>query len=238
MIRSKKFLTVQSTILNASATALVPTLTSSITEIEALRTGQVTGNGQLSGGVAERRLIAKELRQMLVDIAKTARVLAKAGNPGLDEELRVPRTRKYSELLGAGDAFVAVLTPEPVQSLFTARGFDETFVEDLSAKAEAFRDATERKHGGLNEKVGSTTGLVAAVREGVAVVRDLDAILGPQLRKTDPVLHGSWKAAIHVAKPRREKKPAGESPEAPQLLAAAVESGEPASSDPAAPAIV
>jgi hypothetical protein len=208
MIRTGKLLKDHTAMLNTSAQALVPQLNTHITTIESLRMGQVEGNGQFSGGATERRLVAKELRQALLDIALTARVLAKGPKPGLDDQLHVPRTRQYSALLGAGDAFVTVLTPADMKALFTTRGFDPTFVEDLSALVTSFRDATERKFGGLNEQVGSTTGLVTAIREGVAIVRDLDAILDPQLRKSDPVLYGSWKAAIHIERPPKKKKDA------------------------------
>src|SRR4051812_2335637 len=89
MVRAAKCLKDHPTVLDTAAQALVPVLNTNITTIEALRKDQVEGNGQFRGGATERRVIAKELRQALLDVAQSARILAKGPQPGLDDQLHM-----------------------------------------------------------------------------------------------------------------------------------------------------
>lgn len=207
LIRAVQVLDEHTEILNTSATPLVPQVKAVITSVNTLYAHQVTGNGGKRGAVSDQRAIAKGLRQTLRDITATARVLAKkAAHPGLADELHFPLGRSYAALLAAADSFVEVLGTGTLKTQFVARGFAATFLEDLTAQAAAFRAANERKYGGLGKQVQNTAAIGKAIRDGIAIIRDLDAILSPQLRKTDLALYNRWKGAIHIETRTRKKK--------------------------------
>ena len=48
--------------------------------------------------------------------------------------------------------------------------------------------------------------MTTKLQKAVALVRALDAILTPQLRESDPVLHAGWKTAPHIQRPPKKKK--------------------------------
>ena len=215
-----KFVKDNTAILSAAATALVPQLTTAITEVDTVATLQLTGKGELSAGVAQRRAIAKQLRLALVDIGKVGRILDKTTQAGIAEHLHLPRVVSYAALLVTGDAYVEVLTPADVKADFVAAGLPATFLADLSAVIAKFRTATERKAGGMISRSQGTQGFTTKLRKAVAVVRALDAILTPQLRESDPVLHAGWKTALRIQRPPKKKEE--EAPAAPQQPLAAV----------------
>src|SRR5687767_11734340 len=128
-----KFVKDNATILNTAATALVPQLTTAISEVDTVATLQLTGSGEHSAGVAQRRAIAKQLRLALVDIGKVGRILDKTTQPGIAEHLHLPKVVSYAALLVTGDAFVELLTPADVKADFVAAGLPSTFLADLSA---------------------------------------------------------------------------------------------------------
>lgn len=235
--RAKTFCTDHTAILGTSAQAIVPRITASIAEIDTLGGSQFAGFAQFQSGAALRREAAKKIRQMLVDIAQTARVLDQAGtHPGLGESLRVGKsTRSYQALRDAGTAFATVLADEAVNASYTTRGYPATFIDDLEELVEALDTAGETKHGGVNKRVNSTANLSTACSKGVAAVRDLDAILSPQLRTSDPGLYAEWKRATHIrSRPKPEKAETPATPEQP--LAAAVVEEEAVVSEGEAPA--
>jgi hypothetical protein len=217
-----KFAKDNAAILSAAATALVPQLTTAIDEVDTVATLQLTGSGEISAGVAQRRTIAKQLRLAMVDIGKVGRILDKTTQPGIAEHLHLPKSFSYPGLITTGEAFVEVLTPADVKADFVAAGLPATFLADLSAVIAKFRTATERKAGGLISRSQGSQGLTTKLRKAVAVVRALDAILTPQLRESDPVLHAGWKTALHIQRPPKKKE---EAPAAPQQPLAAVMGG-------------
>src|SRR4029434_5089378 len=91
----------------------------------------------------------------------------------------------------------------PVQQAFIDRDFPATFVTDLSTLATQFADATGRKYAGRQTLKGGTLGVDQAAEKGLAIVKELNAIVTKKLRKTDPVLLGVWQAASRLEQPPR-----------------------------------
>jgi hypothetical protein len=230
--RTGQFLADHATILTTPAQALVPKVVASLAEINQLGGGQFAGYNQYLSGAALRRQAAKQVRRMLVDIAQTARVLDQAGtHPGLAEKLHTSRdTRSYQALHDAGTAFAEELAVPAVKTSYTTRGYEATFIDDLTALVQALDTATTVKLSGANRRINSTASLTVAVRKGVAVVRDLDAILTRQLRNTEPGLYAEWKATIHIQSRPRQRAAAQ-----PAVAKASTPPAEPPAPAPAEP---
>lgn len=223
-----KFTKVNVGVLTPPAVALATDIETLLGEINDNDSRQVTGVGERQAGVAQRRLIAKKLREAMVDIGKMGRIIDQTTNPGLAEHLRLPKNPSYRTLLSTGDSFVEVVTPAPVKTALISNGLPATFLEDLSAILASFRAATERKYGGLLEQVQSRQGITTKVREAIRKVRALDAILSPQLRASDPTLYTAWKTAIHIARDPKPKKKKAATPVTSNQTGGAVISTPPA----------
>lgn len=206
MIRAADLVRLEPALQSPASLEAATDITRWITRIDSLRIEQAAGAGGKSGAVCEQKVIAAELRRALRDITQTARVLSRKLRPGLADELHFPLQRTQAALLAAGESFVSVIQSEGLESVFIERGFPEDFLAELTGLVAKFRAATERKFGGLGVQIGSTAALAQAVREGMAAVRDLDAMLSPKLRRTNPAFYDRWKSAIKIGHPPRRKK--------------------------------
>jgi hypothetical protein len=84
-------------------------------------------------------------------------------------------------------------------------------------KATAFDTSRQRKQAGRHGHIGSTAGLEVAGRQGVAAMRELDAILSP-IYEPNAVLFAAWKAATQIERAPETKPvttPAHQAPAAP-----------------------
>jgi hypothetical protein len=81
-------------------------------------------------------------------------------------------------------------------------------VTQLSTLATQFAEATARKYAGRQTQKGGTLGVDQSAQHGLAIVKELNAILTKKLRTTDPVLLGVWKAASHLEQPPRRTETA------------------------------
>jgi hypothetical protein len=61
----------------------------------------------------------------------------------------------------------------------------------------AFDASRLRKQAGRHGHIGSTAGLEVIGRQGVAAMRELDAVLSP-IYEQNPVVFAAWKAAIAI----------------------------------------
>jgi hypothetical protein len=179
-------------------TALVGEVDTTADAIRAYGAGQVGGFGEFQGGVAERQQLAKELRAQLREIELCAEAMDPATAPVPAEQLQTPESRSFQIILDTASSFVTVLTPLPVQQAFIDRDFPATFVADLSTLTTKFAEATGRKYAGRQTQKGGTLGVDQSAEKGVAIVKELNAIVTKKLRKTDAVLLGVWKAASRL----------------------------------------
>jgi hypothetical protein len=181
---------------NTQATNFYTQLKSVITNMETAAQNQVAGLGESRGGTDDCRRLADELRATMRDIGKTARTLNRDLFPGVAQELRMPRSKKFEVLLAAARAFLERVTP--IKATFVERGLPADFDQVLSGQIAALEAATSRKHDGRQTRRAGTLGLSVVSRRGMEIVRGLDAIISNRLRKTDPVLLGVWKSASRV----------------------------------------
>jgi hypothetical protein len=179
----------------ARATVLYGLIAASATTMRNLGGSQLEGRGGVRSAVAESALIREELLGGMRAINKIARALPVAAHPGVREQFRMPLSNGTQALANAARAFV--LNATPLSQVFIDRGRPATFLEDLTSVLTAFETSRLRKQAGRHGQMGSTAGLEAAGRQGVAYMRELDAILSP-IYKPDSVLFATWKAAIAI----------------------------------------
>jgi hypothetical protein len=182
-------------------TALIGQVDTTADSIRTYGAGQVNGFGEFQGGVAERQQLAVELRAQILEIELAAEAMNPAIAPVPAEQLQRPQSRSFQALLDTAGAFVTVLTPLPVQQAFIDRDFPATFVADLSTVATQFAEATGRKYAGRQTQKSGTLGVDQTAEKGLAIVKELNAIVTKKLRKTNPVVLGVWKAASRLEQP-------------------------------------
>jgi hypothetical protein len=182
-------------------TALIGQVETTADSIRAYGAGQVNGFGEFMGGVAESQQLATELRAQIKEIELAAEAMDPATAPVPAEQLQRSRTKSFQALLDTAAAFATVLTPLPVQQAFIDRDFPATFVADLTALATQFAEETGRKYAGRQTQKGGTLGVDQNAEKGLAIVKELNAIVTKKLRPTDPVLLGVWKAASRLEQP-------------------------------------
>jgi len=193
---------------NAGVTALQTSIAAVLTQIDTHSGDQDTGRGLASGGVRECQRIAKDLRALMRHISDIGKTLDPDAFPGIAQQLRMPGN-SYQVLETRARAFLEVVTP--IKAAFVDRMMPATFDEDLQDLIDEFAEARQRKHTGRAEQVGGTAGVGDAVRRGMRLARQLDAILKVAYA-TNPSLLAAWKSALKV---QRSSVTEPETPAAP-----------------------
>jgi len=190
-------------ILENPITPAIPRLTAAHTEvvntITALETAaqnQVTGSGQSEGGVDVRVTKARELREYLKNVGRTARAL-ETDHPGISPTFRLPESGSYPALIAQARAIIAAATP--LEADFVDAGLPATFLTELQALLTAFENATNQKHeGGITQVLG-TAGLKAKANLGVKAATRLDAFVRNHFRG-NPEMLAAWTHARRIEK--------------------------------------
>jgi hypothetical protein len=76
-----------------------------------------------------------------------------------------------------------------------------TSSQSIPALATQFAETTGRKYAGRQTQKSGTLGVDQTAEKGLAIVKELNAIVTKKLRPTDPVLLGVWKAASRLEQP-------------------------------------
>ena len=198
----------------ARATALFAGLATTKTKLQELGADQIIGQTSFRGAVDDRMGLRDQLVESLQEINKIARSLDKTAFPTAAEQFRMPKSRSYVNLVSAARSFAE--HAEAMTAAFTERGRPATFVTDLQALATSVENAARPREQHRGDMVGATQGIELYIREGVAALRELDAIITP-LVKSDPVQLGRWKTAVTIQRdpvggttPSEEPPPSGE----------------------------
>ena len=156
---------------------------------------QAVGKGGYRAGATERKVLAKDLRTFLAEMAATARGLERA-HPGIADQFRMGRaSNSHASLVATGRAFVTAATEPAVKPLFTARAFAATFDVALTAKIDALEAALDRTATGKQGWKEGTARLKTVGIQISDVMKELRALMVKHLRATDPSLLAVWKAA-------------------------------------------
>ena len=189
--------------LTTIITALFALVGTYLTAMRDWVAGQANGNGDFREGAAIRRALYQQILAALRDIRAAAIGMEIAGDDGVSEQFRLPRSLTYANVLATARSFAT--NAAALTAAFTARGLPATFITDLQAKITAFDTATGGKIDGKAARIGSTAALNAAADGGLKAVQELRTLMPVQLRAT-PDLLAAWKSAARVETPARKPK--------------------------------
>ena len=190
-------------------TALSAELTTTTTALQDYGVAQTLNRSGFRGAVNNRKLLRDDTLEAMRELNKIARALPKVAFPQAREFFRMPRSQSYANVSAGARSFAT--HADEMESAFLERGRPATFVADLRALATALDAVRNAREGGRTGWVGATAGIEAATREGIAILRELDAIVTP-LIEDDAELLAKWKAAVHieadpVSAPEEEEEP-------------------------------
>jgi hypothetical protein len=187
-------------ILTPKLTGLFATVGTYLTALRNWGEEQIAGLQSRQAGVVQRRELAKEIRERLLEISDVAKSMEEEGETGMAELFRYPARATYEKLTLTAETFAE--RAQPIVAQFTECGLAATFVTELRAKVTAFRDATAVKNGGRADRAAGTAGLAATAAAGMKAVRALRPLMRVHL-KAQPALLASWKLAARVERARR-----------------------------------
>jgi hypothetical protein len=185
--------------LTAKETAFATALGAAYTGLKAYAVDQGTGNRGFREGAAERRLLVHAMWAMNRRIADLAKSIAEEGvDPGITEKFRLPG-KNHAYLVVASTALGFANEAEPIEALFTERGMEATFVDDLRGLVTAFETASGVRVSGLAVQTTGTAGLKQLTTDGLKYVRLLRPLISEKL-KNQPALQAAWTMAARVAR--------------------------------------
>ena len=114
------------------------------------------------------------LTDLLVRVRRTAQVMA-VKRIGPDKRFELPSRNSSQTLLAVAKAFAD--DAEPFAADFIAHGMPATFMADLRAAIAVFEQAMQRRANGQSGVADSRLRIRAAIIDGLAAVRELDAIV-------------------------------------------------------------
>jgi len=176
-------------------TALSAELTTTTTALQDYGEAQSTNRSGFRGAVQNRKLLRDDTLEAMRELNKIARALPKVAFPQAREFFRMPRSQSYANVSAGARSFAT--HADEMEAAFIERGRPATFVADLRAQATALDAVRNAREGGRTGWVGATAGIEEATREGIAILRELDAIITP-LIEDDVELLAKWKAAVHI----------------------------------------
>jgi len=147
-------------------------------------------------------------------------VIATREVPELPVRLTLPKPNSGAQKL-IGGARTVVTQARAQQELLTRYGMTTGFLDQLGATIDQYERAVSAKSSGVNTHIGAAAEMESVASEITRLVKVLDAVQRPHLRR-DPQKRAAWKAARstvrhtpkQAADPVETPKAAGESPAA------------------------
>lgn len=171
----------------------------------------ISGGSAAQERMSAKRKAKKALYAAMLGVSRTARAIA-AEVAGLEDKFRMPTRNVDQTLIQTARSFVENATPYATR--FVAHGLPDTFLGDLTAKADAFERVILDRAAVRESRASASVGTVNTINEGFAAARRLDTILKNQLAN-DPETLAAWKAARRMSRlgtVNPHEKPAPEPP--------------------------
>jgi hypothetical protein len=196
---------------NTYATTQIAVLDVKVAESEDAIEEQISSDG----GARQQYDIAEDanekLKDAMRDVADFAVTLADQID-GIEEKFRFVRTGGKRARIARARAFAADALP--YEALFTGRGLEENFIQDLNAKADTLEQALANAVAETAKRVGSTGKRRLSIKEASKIVASLDPIVRKRYRD-DPAKLAAWTFASHVQRDPQPKSSGTNSPENP-----------------------
>ncbi len=185
--------------LNDSGTGL-------LARIEANATAQQSGTGGFHGGTTSKTVLRHALLLELRALNRTAAAVAEEDDtPGLMDHFRMPYS--VDDVTLAARARAMGQAAAPLADKFVDLGLDDTFLDDLETHVAAFEGTDTDQNEGGETRSGATANFGGLLREALAKVKSLDAIIH-NFHRSHAAKLGAWRNASHVERqPKMVKKP-------------------------------
>ena len=181
--------------------------------------GDATAPSVGRGGVRERTVSTATARaalyEYLLAINGTARAVA-LDTPGLETQLRMPRSGTDQALLTAGRAFAADAVP--LAGACQTHAMPANFLDALHADIAALEEALSGRARPRDAPVAATASWDATVERGIKAVPRLHAI-GRNTCRDDPAALAAWESASPGARHSRTEAPPQSEPPQPSTPA-------------------
>lgn len=175
---------------------LFDSVTQIVTELDSKGASQISGQSSAQNSAAVKSNIRNDLREMLLAINRTARVMA-VETPEFEAKFRMPRNINDQKLLNAARAFV--LDAAPLKDSFIRHEMAGDFLDQLNGLITSFDQATSQKVAAVGTHVAARLTIDENIERGLQSVRQLDVIMRNKFNG-DPVTLAAWTRASHVSK--------------------------------------
>ncbi|MBS1811284.1 MAG: hypothetical protein JST84_24180 [Acidobacteria bacterium] len=184
-----------------------------VTDLENHGANQATGRGAAQSITTSKAAIREDLRETLMALNRTARVLAYE-TPGLDDKFRFPHNASDQVLLNAARAFAAAAVP--LKASFIKHEHAADFIDQLNAQITSFEDAATQQATAIGSRVVARIGIDETINQGMQTIRQLDVVIRNKFNG-DALTLAAWEQASRVERRNRTT----ETPTEEKSLAAA-----------------
>jgi len=181
---------------DSKALTLFNDLAGIMTALNTATGGQISGTGDQRNGTTSKAMQRETLLFMMRGLRKTAVAISEAqNNPALLQNFHLTYSNNDQTLIANADAFAAAAAP--IQSSFVEFGHDPDFIQALNNQIAAFKTADESQNVGGQKRSGATKSIGPLIHQGLAVVRQLDAIMFNKYMSNAERM-GEWATAVHI----------------------------------------
>jgi hypothetical protein len=172
-----------------------------ISDADAESEKQFTGSTSSKQSFTTKDTARENLREILSDIARTARAMA-YDFVGINDKFKLPRNRNDQQLLITARSFLSEAAT--YEENFVAYEMPKTFLADLQTKIGEFEQLLSEANSAVGSKVSATANMGKIVRRGMVIRRILDGIVKNRYRD-NPGKLAAWATASHIQKASKKK---------------------------------
>ena len=174
-----------------------------VSNTESSSAAQQSGFGESAQQFEIKDTARENLRDEMAAISRTAKSMEYAFD-GISNKFRFQRNMPDASMLAKARAWETELLP--YKSDFMDYGLDGSFINDLTAAADAFESTFSSTASATAEHVAATADETSNVRQGMIKVRVLDGIVKNKYAN-NPGKLAAWISASHVEKAPKKKEP-------------------------------
>jgi hypothetical protein len=197
---------------NSRGGELYASINTGITNTERFSSEQAKHERNFREASKRKNIAEDSMENLMVSMNRTARSMSRT-IPGVEEKFRLPSNKDGVMWLAAARAFVT--EAEPLADEFVRRNMASDFIDDLKARILTVVEADDAQEKAESARIEATANLAGAIQQGLADVRELDAIVRNTYAGNEAEL-ATWESASHVERaPRRTGEEEEEEPPAP-----------------------
>jgi len=178
------------------ATTLFVDLAALVNDAQSKASAQQSGFGESAQQYEVKDTCRENLRDEMSAISRTSKSMEYAFD-GISNKFFFQRNMADADMLAKARAWITEVAP--YKSNFIEYGLPDTFIDDLTAAADAFEASFSSTASARAEHVAATADVSAKIRQGMIKVRILDGI-AKNVYANDPGKLAAWLSASHVKK--------------------------------------